>query len=736
MPCLERSRTVSMSSDVSEDFEITALDLADLRSAGPEYNNAPESLPSGEFFSKAFNLQKKKQKETTTKIRGQWKQLAKKALAQEDAWADRHIEEQRVRRARRYRYCGAGNWTVDWVDVKIEPVSFACGAMRDCYRLKKLSSFAKDDWKTAQNYVAKRYKNEDTPLADYFADVRLQMDAKRWGEAFNLKQPPKKVDIFQMYVLELFQGDPAETETFERRRKWRVTCRDGTYPSVSAGTTLYHCEHFLPGNYVKYNSNSGFRDMSRYTPHAFTHWTYEHSEHQLMVVDIQGVGDLYTDPQIHTATGDEYGEGNLGVRGMALFFLSHVCNPVCEKLGLTPFALSAIETQRLKKEERQAPTAALPHTEVRASPLPRHFRQRTVSHSSSLAPNTPHLSCSPPTLWEGVVRAPPSPPHMSNESLDLSVSPPRNGDRRDSYGSLPSSPVHLSPLTPPPSEGDWLARRGSCPSWTLDWVKHEARIFRSNSLQRIMSSEGGRSRHYSSTSSLASGCENPQEYGHLPAGAVVAAAEEVKAPEDRGVLGQVHLEVVRCYEIGRVEPRSIPCQLHHLAEAARWGDMEALVTLAQLHLDLPQPLFPQLEAPAGWAAAGVGVEALERAAVGGERWSTALLADARAGKGGLEGVTEDWGRAVQLYSTLLDSERGDHTCPAYTALPDRPPHTVLVAMADLLGRGGPNLKMDPARAAELYQEAGDEAMAAGQGRAATRYYMKAEEMWAEVPEEE
>ena len=38
------------------------------------------------------------------------------------------------------------------------------------------------------------------------------------------------------------------------------------------------------------------------------------SGHQLVVVDIQGVGDLYTDPQIHTASAIEYGDGNLGTQ--------------------------------------------------------------------------------------------------------------------------------------------------------------------------------------------------------------------------------------------------------------------------------------------------------------------------------------------------------------------------------------------------------------------------------------
>lgn len=45
---------------------------------------------------------------------------------------------------------------------------------------------------------------------------------------------------------------------------------------------------------------------------AFNHFTFERSGHQLIIVDIQGVGDLYTDPQIHTESGTDFGDGNLG----------------------------------------------------------------------------------------------------------------------------------------------------------------------------------------------------------------------------------------------------------------------------------------------------------------------------------------------------------------------------------------------------------------------------------------
>lgn len=58
---------------------------------------------------------------------------------------------------------------------------------------KKLSTFLHtQQWKGASNYVAKRYI-ESVDRDVYFEDVRLQMEAKLWGEEYNRHKPPKQV---------------------------------------------------------------------------------------------------------------------------------------------------------------------------------------------------------------------------------------------------------------------------------------------------------------------------------------------------------------------------------------------------------------------------------------------------------------------------------------------------------------------------------------------------------------
>lgn len=136
-------------------------------------------------------------------------------------------------------------------------------------------------------------------------------------------------------------------------------------------TTSLHPERAWADSTRRLPSRSGFvEEHHRSTPQAFSHYTFQASGGQLMVVDIQGVGDLYTDPQFHTLSGAEFGEGNLGPRGMALFFRGHECDSLCETLRLCPFPQSALDVERIKnglfkRPERDPGDAGDTEAEVR-----------------------------------------------------------------------------------------------------------------------------------------------------------------------------------------------------------------------------------------------------------------------------------------------------------------------------------------------------------------------------------
>ena len=68
-----------------------------------------------------------------------------------------------------------------------------------------------------------------------------------------------------------------------------------------------------------------------------------------------GVDDLYTDPQIHTASSSSstrFGRGNMGLRGMALFFASHRCW-VLNATGPGRKSIGAERDQRSPANHRQ-----------------------------------------------------------------------------------------------------------------------------------------------------------------------------------------------------------------------------------------------------------------------------------------------------------------------------------------------------------------------------------------------
>ncbi|XP_062399848.1 transient receptor potential cation channel subfamily M member 6 [Sardina pilchardus] len=105
-------------------------------------------------------------------------------------------------------------------------------------------------------------------------------------------------------------------------------------------------ERNMAGDFRKYNNNTGEEIASccglEDTVLAFSHWTFEYSCHELLVLDLQGVGLELTDPSVIRADDDQsssadmvFGPANLGSDAIQSFIRKHNCNSSCEKLGLS-----------------------------------------------------------------------------------------------------------------------------------------------------------------------------------------------------------------------------------------------------------------------------------------------------------------------------------------------------------------------------------------------------------------
>ena len=114
--------------------------------------------------------------------------------------------------------------------------------------------------------------------------------------------------------------------------------------SSPGGFRYLAVEQELKGEYEKYNNNDGWVNQSDcvkcQVAQAFSHFTYESSNQQKMVVDIQGasIGSIssmcmYTDPQIHSVE-KAFGRADRGINGFKSFFRTHKCNHLCRELGL------------------------------------------------------------------------------------------------------------------------------------------------------------------------------------------------------------------------------------------------------------------------------------------------------------------------------------------------------------------------------------------------------------------
>mmetsp|Transcript_21957 Transcript_21957/g.44083 ORF Transcript_21957/g.44083 Transcript_21957/m.44083 type:complete len:423 (+) Transcript_21957:77-1345(+) len=220
-----------------------------------------------------------------------------------------HIPSQRAQMLRFNLQSGAFEKDPEIIEIKIDPRPFARGNLRLAHHMLACLSKRDRRTKTLRRYVAKISIDPFEDPKSYLDDVATQCSAREYAKMYNRYNPPKKVRFVEAFIISLIDRPMAP---------------------------LCAVEQYIDGTYKKHNNNWGFinNKHERNTPHAFSHFTFEASEHKLLICDIQGVGDIYTDPQIHSIDGRGFGKGNMGTRGFRKFFSTHRCNAICKFLKL------------------------------------------------------------------------------------------------------------------------------------------------------------------------------------------------------------------------------------------------------------------------------------------------------------------------------------------------------------------------------------------------------------------
>ncbi|CAH2294154.1 transient receptor potential cation channel subfamily M member 6 [Pelobates cultripes] len=102
-------------------------------------------------------------------------------------------------------------------------------------------------------------------------------------------------------------------------------------------------EKYMTGEFRKYNNNNGDEitptTLLEETLLSFSHWTYEYTRGELLVLDLQGVGENLTDPSVikpedKQSRGMVFGPANLGEDALTNYVSKHQCNSCCRKLKL------------------------------------------------------------------------------------------------------------------------------------------------------------------------------------------------------------------------------------------------------------------------------------------------------------------------------------------------------------------------------------------------------------------
>uniref|UniRef100_A0AAY5L9E7 non-specific serine/threonine protein kinase n=1 Tax=Esox lucius TaxID=8010 RepID=A0AAY5L9E7_ESOLU len=187
---------------------------------------------------------------------------------------------------------------------------------------------------------------EDTVLLLCLREIQQQRAAQKLTFAFNQMRPktipysPRFLEVFLLY------------------------CH-------SAGQ-WFAIEECITGEFRKFNNNNGDEiiptNLLEENMLAFSHWTYEYTRGELLVLDLQGVGEILTDPSVIKSGEKSYdmifGPANLGDDAIRNFRAKHHCNSCCRKLKLLDLKRNEYTPEKLTlpQDEPYNPESGIIHS--------------------------------------------------------------------------------------------------------------------------------------------------------------------------------------------------------------------------------------------------------------------------------------------------------------------------------------------------------------------------------------
>ncbi|CAG9584003.1 myosin heavy chain kinase a-like protein [Leishmania major strain Friedlin] len=236
------------------------------------------------------------------------------------------------------------------------------GGMRVCYAVEDV-----DEEGAGTPMVAKMFRRNISNVVekDYFNEGAAQCMCEEFANNFNrihltnIRKP--NISFLQCYVVRI----PRDSIPAASQRK-----RTGffSYKTQDTGEVMFVMEPMLSGKFTKYNSNYGetYREDKKAAltssearrrteifeaAETFSHFTLVESGGSMLVCDLQGVNDFFTDPQIHTEDGKGLGMGNMGQEGIDKWIEKHECNDICRALGLQPLLGAVPSSTACAREE-------------------------------------------------------------------------------------------------------------------------------------------------------------------------------------------------------------------------------------------------------------------------------------------------------------------------------------------------------------------------------------------------